>query len=94
MAAMPLVIEGCRNIRVFEKTSALKSAAGGRVCAGAVADSANSMGKSQKTFLEFVIREAWRVCAAAQGFFSANNLTGAELAGGGDTEEPPNTPRE
>jgi hypothetical protein len=52
------------------------------------------MGKSQKTFLEFVIREAWRVCAAAQGFFSANNLPGAELAGGGDPEEPPNTPRE
>jgi len=62
---------------VFEKTSALKSAAGGRVCAGAVAVKVNSNGSSQNVFLALVIREAWRACAAAQGIFSANSLAGA-----------------
>ena len=68
MAAVPLVIEGCRNMSVFEKTRALKSAAGGRVCAGAAAVRANSILKSENTFLEFVIREAWCGCAPMQGF--------------------------
>jgi len=39
-----------------------------------VAVRVNSTGKSQKTLLEFVIREAWRACAAAQGFFETNHL--------------------
>ena len=74
IAAMPLVIEGCRNMSVFEKTRALKSAAGGRLCAKVAAVRARSIATNQKIGLKFVMPEAWRACGATQGFFRPNRL--------------------
>jgi hypothetical protein len=71
---MPLVIEGCRNMSVFEKTKALKSAAGDRLCAKVAAVRARRIATNKKIGLKFVMPEAWRACGATQGFFRPNRL--------------------
>src|ERR1039457_4589171 len=72
IAVMPLVIEGCRNMSVFEKTKALKSAAGDRLCAKVAAVRARRIATNKKIGLKFVMPEAWRACDATQGLFHSN----------------------